>query len=208
LQQPWRGRPGSSIDISPIGGYAIVSYTVEYPTVLKENHMKQVEIERLELEKEISQFLAQSFLELDEGERQLMRRFGLTLTQYWALVHLKDEEGRSLSELAALLICDKSNMTSLVDKLEASGLAERRHGKNGDRRYIRVVLTPQGHQLRNTLITAQEHLLHMRLRTFNVENLLKLHEPLQELARALQAQFKNNEVAPIIDSTIASLGIS
>ena len=32
--------------------------------------MEQAELERLELEKEISQFLAQSFLELDEGERQ------------------------------------------------------------------------------------------------------------------------------------------
>lgn len=175
---------------------------------MKENHMKQVEIDRLELEKEISQFLAESFLELDEGERQLMKRFGLTLTQYWALVHLKDEEGRSLSELADLLICDKSNMTSLVDKLEAGGLAERRSGKNGDRRYIRVVLTTEGRQLRNTLIAAQEHLLSMRLRTLNVENLLKLHEPLQELSRTLQAQFKNNEVAPMIDSSIASLGVS
>ena len=39
------------------------------PNSMKENHMEQIEIERLELEKEISQFLAQSFLELDEGER-------------------------------------------------------------------------------------------------------------------------------------------
>src|SRR5437588_3138626 len=108
---------------------------------MKRNHMQQVEIERLELEKEISNYLAQSFLELDEGERQLMKRFGLTLTQYWALVHLEDEEGRSLSELADLLICDKSNVTSIVDKFEESGLAERKRGKEGDRRYIRVVLT-------------------------------------------------------------------
>src|SRR6266704_4520957 len=48
------------------------------PNSMKENHMEQAEIERLELEKEVSQFLAQSFLELDEGERQLMKRFGLT----------------------------------------------------------------------------------------------------------------------------------
>ena len=170
--------------------------------------MEQVEIDRLELEKEISQFLAQSFLELDEGERQLMKRFGLTLTQYRALFHLKDEEGRSLSELAAILICDKSNMTSLVDKLEKEGLAERRPGKNGDRRYIRVVLTPQGRQLRSELIAAQEHLLSMRLRTLNVENLLKLHEPLRELARTLQAQFKNNEVPTMIESSTSSLSIS
>jgi DNA-binding MarR family transcriptional regulator len=169
---------------------------------MKENHMNQVEIERLELEKEISRFLAQSFLELDEGERQLMKRFGLTITQYWALVHLKNEEGRSLSELADLLICDKSNVTSLVDKLEESGLAERKPGKNGDRRYIRVVLTPQGQQLRETLIATQEHLLRMRFQTLNIESLQQLREPLQQLASTLQAQFKNNEVSTMIENSI------
>jgi len=169
---------------------------------MKENHMEQVERERLELEKEISQFLARSFLELDEGERQLMKPFGLTLTQYWALVHLKNEEGRSLSELADLLICDKSNVTSVVDKLEESGLAVRKRGKAGDRRYIRVVLTPQGQQLRNTLIATQEHLLRMRFQALDVEILQQLREPLQQLAGTLQAQFKNNEVPTMIESSI------
>jgi DNA-binding MarR family transcriptional regulator len=169
--------------------------------------MERTEIERLELEKEISQFLAQSFLELDEGERQLMKRFGLTLTQYWALVHLKNEEGRSLSELADLLICDKSNVTSLVDKLEESGLAERRPGKNGDRRYIRVVLTPQGQQLRSTLIAAQDHLLRLRFQALKIESLQRLREPLQQLASALQAQFKNNEVPAMIENYIERMHV-
>ena len=164
--------------------------------------MKQAESERLELEKEISQFLAQSFLELDEGERQLMKPFGLTLTQYWALVHLKNEEGRSLSELADLLICDKSNVTSVVDKLEESGLAVRKRGKAGDRRYIRVVLTPQGQQLRSTLIATQEHLLRMRFQMLDVKLLQQLRESLRQLAGALQAQFKNNEVPAMIENSI------
>lgn len=164
--------------------------------------MGQVEPERLELEKEISQFLSQSFLELDEGERQLMKRFGLTLTQYWALVHLDDKAGRSLSELADLLICDKSNVTSIVDKFEESGLAERQRGKAGDRRYIRVVLTPQGQQLRTFLIATQEHLLRLRLQTMSVESLRQLREPLHQLASTLQAQFKNNDVLPMIEKSI------
>ncbi len=131
-----------------------------------------------------------------------MKPFGLTLTQYWALVHLKNEEGRSLSELADLLICDKSNVTSVVDKLEESGLAVRKRGKAGDRRYIRVVLTPQGQQLRNTLIATQEHLLRMRFQALDVEILQQLREPLQQLAGTLQAQFKNNEVPTMIESSI------
>jgi DNA-binding MarR family transcriptional regulator len=164
--------------------------------------MDHADLDRIELEKEISIFLAQSFLELDEGERQLMKRFGLTLTQYWALVHLKDEEGRSLSELAELLICDKSNVTSIVDKFERNGLAVRKPGKAGDRRYIRVVLTPKGYELREKLMASQEYLLRMRLQKMKTENLHLLLEPLQELAGILQSQFKNKEVSAMIDSSV------
>lgn len=163
--------------------------------------MQQVEIERLELEKEISDFLAQSFLELDEGERQLMKQFGLNLTQYWALVHLEQEEGHSLSELADLLICDKSNVTSIVDKFEENGLAERKRGKAGDRRYIRVVLTPQGQELRVILMAAREHLLRQRFQSLQTEHLQQLREPLQQLTQALQAQFKQNEIPSMVENT-------
>lgn len=164
--------------------------------------MGELETERLELINDISDFLSQSFLELDEGERQLMKHFGLTLTQYWALVHLKDEEGRSLSQLADLLICDKSNVTSLVDRLEKSGLAERKAGKNGDRRYIRVVLTPQGHQLRKIVMAAREHLLKLRFQTLDTASLQQLREPLKLLAKTLQTQFSSNEVSAMIETTI------
>ncbi len=164
--------------------------------------MGQLEMERLELINNISDFLSQSFLELDEGERQLMKHFGLTLTQYWALVHLKDGEGHSLTELAELLICDKSNVTSLVDKLEKSGLAERKAGKNGDRRYIRVVLTPQGYHLREIVIAAREHLLKQRFQVLDTGSLHQLSAPLQLLARTLQTQFKSNEVSAMIENVI------
>lgn len=165
--------------------------------------MEHTDIERLELEEAISHYLAASFLELDEGERQLMKRFGLTLTQYWALVHLHDEEGRSLTELADLLICDKSNVTSIVDKFEAIGLAERKRGKEGDRRYIRVVLSPRGRQLRALLMSTQEYLLKQRLQRLSTEHLQQLREPLEQLAQALQAQFKNNEVSTMIENAVA-----
>lgn len=164
--------------------------------------MQQPEIDRLELEKEISDFLAQSFMELDEGERQLLKPFGLTLTQYWALVHLEKAEGRSLSELADLLICDKSNVTSIVDKFEESGLAERKRGKAGDRRYIRVVLTPQGQELRAILMAAREHLLRQRFQSLKREQLQQLREPLQQLAHALQTQSKHNEIPTLVNNTI------
>lgn len=150
------------------------------------------------LEQELSRLISKVFIHLDDSDRQLMRLFGLTVTQFWALVHLEDEEGRSLSELANLLICDKSNVTSIVDKLETAGLAERKQGKAGDRRYIRVVLTPQGQQLRKRVMTARKHLVESRIGPLSTADQQQLVISLQELADVLQAQFDDNEIVNFI----------
>src|SRR5947209_2812580 len=124
---------------------------------LAEKHMEPMTVSQVELE--IARLVSSVFIHLDECDRQITKRFGMTTTQYWALVHLEDPEGRSLSELAVLLICDKSNVTSVVDKLEEAGLAERKRGKAGDRRYTRVVLTNAGQQLRSRMMAAREYLI-------------------------------------------------
>ncbi len=153
-----------------------------------------------ELEQEVYQLISQSFIRLDTSDHLLMRRFGLTLTQSWALVHLAEPEGRSLSELAHLLICDKSNVTSIVDKLEEDGLAERKRGKAGDRRYTRVVLTEQGHQLRRSVMSAREYMVRKRLQVLNPEELYKLRDSLKRLVTLLISQFDNDKETQIIDA--------
>lgn len=154
------------------------------------------------MELEVSQLISKIFIHLDDSDRQLMRKFGLTVTQYWALVHLEDEEGRSLSELASLLICDKSNVTSIVDKLEELGLAERKRGKAGDRRYTRVVLTAEGRRLRSIAIEAREHLVEQRLQVLQREDMSQLVLQLTQLSLALQEQFDKNEISRFIEAAV------
>ena len=151
------------------------------------------------IEQDVAQLISKIFIHLDDSDRQLMRKFGLTTTQYWALVHLQDEEGRSLSELAHLLICDKSNVTSVVDKLEEVGLAERKRGKAGDRRYTRVVLTHAGQQLRSRMMAAREHLIEQQLGVISPHDLSQLADILQQLADRLQKQFDENAIVGFID---------
>lgn len=162
-------------------------------------------VESTGIEQDVAQLISQIFIHLDDSDRQLMRRFGITTTQYWALVHLQDEEGRSLSELAQLLLCDKSNVTSIVDRLEEAGLAERKRGKAGDRRYTRVVLTPEGHQLRSRMMAAREHLIEQQLGVISPQNLYQLTDVLQQLADHLQKQFDEGAVAGFINAA-AELG--
>jgi DNA-binding MarR family transcriptional regulator len=57
----------------------------------------------------------------------------------------------SMGELADTLACDRSNVTGLVDRLEARGLVRRRPS-DGDRRVKVLVLTATGSRLRDLLL--------------------------------------------------------
>jgi DNA-binding MarR family transcriptional regulator len=155
------------------------------------------------LDQKIYQLMSQAFIRLDMADQQLMKRYGLTMTQSWALVHIEDVEGRSLSELARLLMCDKSNVTSIVDKLEDEGLAVRNRGKAGDRRYTRVVLTEQGQRLRQSIIAAREHLVRERFLPLNDQDRQQLYEALVSLTQLLNRQYSSEEETRIIDEAFA-----
>jgi len=159
-------------------------------------------------ELDIARLIASIYIHLDESDRQLTKRFGLTVTQYCALVHLEQPEGCSLGELAALLICDKSNVTSVVDKLEEAGLATRQPGKAGDRRYIRVVLTQQGQQLRQHVKAARTHIITTRLQPLGQEVLEHFWQMLQQVDTLFKAQFISGDVPALITQALAQQQIS
>jgi DNA-binding MarR family transcriptional regulator len=56
-----------------------------------------------------------------------------------------------MNELAAMLACDNSNVTGLVDRLEARGLVARQASPE-DRRIKRIVLTEAGVGMREQLL--------------------------------------------------------
>jgi DNA-binding MarR family transcriptional regulator len=64
-----------------------------------------------------------------------------------AISTLKPGESLPMSALADALHCDNSNITGIVDRLEAAGLAERRADER-DRRVKAVILTEKGEWLR------------------------------------------------------------
>ena len=63
--------------------------------------------------------------------------------QAGALVQMDPDLPMPMHEIAATLRCDNSNVTGIVDRLEARGLVERKPYE-GDRRVRQVVLTPLG----------------------------------------------------------------
>jgi DNA-binding MarR family transcriptional regulator len=75
---------------------------------------------------------------------------GLTPMQGHALRSLDPDRPSPMSVLADMLICDASNVTAIVDKLESRGLILRQGAEN-DRRIKMLAVTPQGRELRERL---------------------------------------------------------
>ena len=68
------------------------------------------------------------------------------------VLHLIDpERPMPMGRLAHTLACDRSNVTGLVDRLEARGLIERQPSA-ADRRVKVLVLTPSGVRVRAVLV--------------------------------------------------------
>jgi MarR family transcriptional regulator, organic hydroperoxide resistance regulator len=77
--------------------------------------------------------------------------FGLSLPQARALQMLEPGNPVPMRNLAASLRCDASNITGIVDRLEARGLVERRSDP-GDRRVKALAVTAKGTAIRAKLV--------------------------------------------------------
>ena len=95
--------------------------------------------------------LARFFFETAKHRQRVFADSGLTPNDARALFVLDRTHGRSMSELADEWLCDASNATWIVDRVEERGLAERRTIPT-DRRVKLVVLTAKGDRTKHELI--------------------------------------------------------
>jgi MarR family transcriptional regulator for hemolysin len=76
---------------------------------------------------------------------EFMKPLGATRSQWWVLAYLSRHDGMIQSDLANVLDLGKAALGGLVDRLESSGLIERRPDGT-DRRVKRVYLSSKGSQ--------------------------------------------------------------
>jgi DNA-binding MarR family transcriptional regulator len=85
--------------------------------------------------------------QLMKGERHrflaVAAELDLHPAQAGALTQMEPDTPVPMNELATLLHCDNSNVTGIIDRLEARGLVERRPYQQ-DRRVKHIALTPLG----------------------------------------------------------------
>lgn len=84
--------------------------------------------------------------EVEARLESALDRIGLSVAKFGVLSKLVEAgEPMALGSLAERSCCVRSNMTQLVDRLEADRLVERVNDPN-DRRSVRAVLTPAGRE--------------------------------------------------------------
>ena len=112
--------------------------------------MKQTDVRTEAPQSEIEEHASSMVLLLEAAQSvqdrlaSSLAEVGLTPAKYQAIDALaKAGEPLTLSEFASRLHCVRSNITQLVDRLEADGLVERVDDPT-DRRAIRAVITPLG----------------------------------------------------------------
>lgn len=99
--------------------------------------------------REATELLHEVFMAHKRAFHALAKEHGLSPQQASTLLNLTPGEGLTMNSIAEFLMCDASNVTGIVDKLEARGLARR--GQGEDRRVKVLTLTPEGEALRSTL---------------------------------------------------------
>lgn len=91
--------------------------------------------------------LARFFFDTVRHRQQALNAEGLTPNDAKALMALDSAGGKTMRQLADEWLCDASNATFIVDRLEERALAERR-SVPADRRVKLVVLTALGERTR------------------------------------------------------------
>jgi DNA-binding MarR family transcriptional regulator len=92
--------------------------------------------------------------------QEVLKNFGLTGPQLWAMKTLQREGPLATSALADALAVQPSTLSILVDRLERRGLVRRIRSRE-DRRFVELGLTPKGEELASRAPeAAQGRLLH------------------------------------------------
>jgi MarR family transcriptional regulator for hemolysin len=82
---------------------------------------------------------------------------GASLTFWWVLKHLADQDGLSQRELARRLSVEAPTLTRHIDRMAAEGLVVRMQDDK-DRRVTRISVTPAGRRLHRRLVAIASEL--------------------------------------------------
>ena len=105
----------------------------------------------------LAALLAQASQLISSEFHEVVRRHGLSVSEWRVLASLAGSDGISIGQLAQLALQKQPTMTRMLDRMEARGEVAR-FAHDADRRVTLVRITPTGQRMVSKLITlAREH---------------------------------------------------
>jgi DNA-binding MarR family transcriptional regulator len=126
--------------------------------------------------------LARVFQKVDRAASESLRCRQLSPAQVDVLAKVGSSEGISQQELANALLVTKGNVCQLLDKMEASGLLERRP----DGRVNRLFLTEQGRRVHDEIVPRHDAMLAGYFNTLSADDQHQLLRLLRHIDRAME----------------------
>lgn len=80
------------------------------------------------------------------------KTFGLPVIEFQIMHALYGRDGQNATQLAGAVGRAPTSFTPILDNLVEKGLIERRPDRGGDRRALRIHLTPDGERLRHQVL--------------------------------------------------------
>lgn len=125
-----------------------------------------------------------------DGDQRLFQQYGLSAARFYLLGHLEIHGALTATDLCRLLLCDKANVTRLIDGLEKEALVTRQPDK-ADGRRILITSTASGKKR-----WAQAHKAHQALNHTRFKNLTVAEaEVLEKLLERLKTDWQNQLAA-------------
>ena len=141
---------------------------------------------------ETMQALRRIIKALQDYSQDISNQFGITGPQLWALKTIFQHGDLSLSELSKRMYLHPSTMTGVVDRLEKKGFVVRKRDE-GDRRVIKLQLTPQGaHLIKKAPNPIQGKMIYglRRLKRHELDSIFRAVQKLTEIMEAQHMKVK------------------
>lgn len=90
--------------------------------------------------------------------RKLLRKLGLTYSQYLVMMVLWERDGLTVTEVGERLFLDSATLTPLLKRMEQADLLTRARAASDERQVI-ITLTPAGDALRHVAATLPADIL-------------------------------------------------
>ena len=126
------------------------------------------------------------FKGVDTASRRLLKDFGVTGPQLWALRTIEEARGLTTGELAERLYLHISTVSGILDRLEKNRWVERRRS-DADRRVVRLVVTRKGRAIISRAPEPPRSVVLRGLRGLDDRALAEMSRSLERLFRIMAA---------------------